>query len=129
MALFETIYHHGRFMARTAEDPGWTSQFREIVLDVGGRFHDLRHANSDYAPIFLSDDYAESQVLGAGLRAAKSEGVAYPSQRLPGGECVGLFYPDMAANPRQGRHFDYHWDGRRVDLYRDMGSGQVFRII
>lgn len=28
-ALFETIHHHGRFMARTKEPPGWTSQFRE----------------------------------------------------------------------------------------------------
>ena len=33
-ALFETIHHHARFMARTAEPPGWTSQFREIILTV-----------------------------------------------------------------------------------------------
>jgi hypothetical protein len=29
----------------------------------------------------------------------------------------------------QGRHLDYHWNGRRVDLYRDAGSGQVYRIV
>ena len=129
VALFETIYHHGRFMARTAEAPGWTSQFREIVLDIDGRLHDLRQANPDDAAIYQSDDYTQSQVLGAGLRAANSEGVVYASQRLPGGECVGLFYPDRGANPRQGRHLDYHWDGRRVDLYRDLGTGLVYRII
>lgn len=33
-ALFETIHHHARFMARTVEAPGWTSQFREIILSV-----------------------------------------------------------------------------------------------
>ncbi len=33
-ALFETIHHHARFMARTKEAPGWTSQFREIVMSV-----------------------------------------------------------------------------------------------
>ena len=33
-ALAETIHHHAIFMARTAEPPGWTSQFREIVMDV-----------------------------------------------------------------------------------------------
>src|SRR3546814_9215696 len=34
-ALAETVHHHARFMARTAEPEGWTSQFREIVLDIG----------------------------------------------------------------------------------------------
>ena len=45
-ALFETLYHHGRFMARTAEAPGWTSQFREIILSVHANLHDLRQAGS-----------------------------------------------------------------------------------
>ena len=44
-------------------------------------------------------------------------------------ECVALFYPDCASNPLQGRHLDYHWDGARVDLVRDAGSGAVFRIV
>ena len=36
VALIETIYHHGRFMRQTSQEPGWTSQFREIVLKVDG---------------------------------------------------------------------------------------------
>ena len=32
VALAETVFHHGVFMAKTKEPPGWTSQFREIVL-------------------------------------------------------------------------------------------------
>ena len=67
-ALLETMYHHGQFMARTRESAGWTSQFRELVLNVEGSLH------------------------------------------------------------KQARHLDYHWDGRRVDLYRDAGNGQVFRV-
>ncbi len=27
------------------------------------------------------------------------------------------------------RYLDYHWDGERVDLVRDAGSGAVFRIV
>jgi hypothetical protein len=49
--------------------------------------------------------------------------------RCASGECVGLFYPDLAANPVQGRHLDYHWDGARVDFYRDAGAAKVFRIV
>jgi len=122
-ALAETIHHHERFMARTAEPEGWTSQFREIALDVKLEAHDLR---GDKA--LLPDGYAESQSLAADLRAAKSDGIVYPSCRQLGGECVALFYPDLAANPVQGRHLDHHWNGARVDLYREVGSGAVYRI-
>jgi RES domain len=46
-ALFETLFHHARFMARTAEVPGWTSQFREITLSVRANLHDLRSTGPD----------------------------------------------------------------------------------
>jgi RES domain len=124
-ALFETMHHHARFMARTSELAGWTSQFREIVLDISGRLHDVRGNAAVHAP----DDYTNSQSLGLALRAAGSNGVIYRSVRCEGGECAGLFYPDLVANAAQGRHLDYHWDGARVDLVRDAGRGEVFRIV
>jgi hypothetical protein len=126
--LFETIHHHGRFMSRTCEAPGWTSQFREIVLDLAGHLKDLRMGQAAFGA-FLTDDYGESQALGAAIKAAALDGVVYPSVRFSEGECVGLFYPDLARLPRQGRHLDYHWDGTRVDMYREPGSGRVFRIV
>jgi hypothetical protein len=129
VALFETVFHHSRFMARTNESAGWTSQFREIVLDVEARLHDLRGRDPRHSAALDPDDYTASQALGAQLRKVGSNGLVYPSVRLAGGECVGLFYPDCAANPIQGRHLDYHWDGARVDLIRDFGGGQVFRLV
>lgn len=129
VALLETAHHHAQFMSRTKEPAGWTSQFREIVLDVTGDLHDLRTGDATLKDVLDPDDYATSQVLGARLRRAGSNGTVYPSVRCPGGECVGLFYPDLAAHPMQGRHLDYHWDGARVSLYRDVGAGQVCRIV
>lgn len=129
VALLETVHHHGRFMARTQEPAGWTSQFREIGLEVEGRLHDLRRGEQGYTALLHPKDYRSGQIFGAQLRAAGVEGLVYPSVRCQGGDCVGLFYPDLAANPTQGRHLDYHWDGARVDLYRDAGSGEVFRIL
>ncbi|KAB0678463.1 RES family NAD+ phosphorylase [Aureimonas leprariae] len=127
-ALAETIHHHERFMARTAEPEGWTSQFREIVLDVNLWAHDLRGDPARFGEALTPDSYVESQAVAADLHAAGSDGIAYPSCRQPDGECVALFYPDLAANPVQGRHLDYHWNGARVDLYREPGSGAVYRI-
>ena len=127
-ALLETMHHHGRFMARTAEPPGWTSSFRELVLDVAAPLHDLRGGDPAWAPALDPDDYAEAQRLAGALRRRGSQGIVYPSRRDPEGECAGLFYPDLAANLVQGRPLDYHWNGADVDLYRDAGSGEVFRV-
>lgn len=127
-ALFETMHHHARFMARTDEAPGWTSQFRELVMELDAVLHDLRGGDAAFAPALDPDDYGPAQALGRALRAGGSDGVVYPSVRDPGGECAGLFYPDLVRNPVQGRHLDYHWDGARVDLCRDAGSGAVFRV-
>jgi RES domain len=129
VALLETIHHHERFMARTREAPGWTSQFREILLKVNARLHDLRKPDADQLQALDPDSYAISQTLAAQLRVAGSDGLVYPSVRHKDGECVGLFYPDLATNAVQGRHLDYHWDGTRVDLYRSPSNGHVFRIV
>jgi RES domain len=129
VALLETIHHHERFMARTREAPGWTSQFREILLEVNARLHDLRKPDADQLQALDPDSYAISQTLAAQLRVAGSDGLVYPSVRHKDGECVGLFYPDLATNAVQGRHLDYHWDGTRVDLYRNPSNGHVFRIV
>jgi len=131
VALSETIHHHQAFMRATAQDPGWTSQFRELILDLEATLHDLRGAG-EAASALDPDDYSVSQPLGAQLRAAGSQGLVYPSLRHPEGACVGLFYPDLATPPRQGRHLDYHWNGERVDLVRvpslDGAAQQVFRL-
>jgi RES domain-containing protein len=126
-ALAETIHHHERFMRRTRERAGWTSQFRELVLDAKLTAHDLTDAGA-YAEALDPDDYGEAQRIGAALRAGGSDGVLYPSVRNPGGRCLGLFYPDLTSPPAQGRHLDYHWNGDRVDFYREPASGAVFEV-
>jgi hypothetical protein len=124
-ALLETIYHHARSMARTSEAPGWTSQFRELALDLDAWLHDLRGGQPAFAPTLDRESYRESQALAAALRTRASEGLVYPSQRH---QCAGLFYPDRVTNVIQGRRLDYHWNGTLVDFYRDAGSGDVYRV-
>ena len=127
-ALLETAHHHARFMANTNEPAGWTSQFREVLLDIQGDLHDLRGDHPVYAEALDPSDYQKAQELGERLHAA-SDGLVYPSVRNPTGECVGLFYPDLASNAIQGAHFDYHWNGTRVDLFREPAKGKVYRIV
>ena len=128
-ALLETRYHHARFLASTAEAPGWVSQFREIILSVSANLSDLRIDPAKARDELAQESYNASQQLSAILKTNGSDGIVYPSTRDPGGECVALFFPDCASNPVQGRHLDYHWNGELIDLYRDANSGQVFRIL
>jgi hypothetical protein len=128
-ALLETMHHHARFMAQTMQEPGWTSQFRELSMAVHASLHDLRDRDEGLADVLAPDAYGAGQRLGSSLRELDSEGVVYPSVRCHGGECVGLFFPDKVSNPTQGRHLDYHWNGAVVDLYRDAASKEVFRVL
>ena len=73
-ALLETMNHHSRFMMRTQEAPGWTSQFRELVMDLDATLHDLRGNNPAVAPALDPDSYVESQALAKALRTVGSDG-------------------------------------------------------
>src|SRR3546814_11569386 len=83
-ALAETVHHHARFMARTAEPEGWTSQFREIVLDIELVAHDLRNGAGAFDEALDPDSHAAGQALGGALRAAGSAGTAYPDRKSGG---------------------------------------------
>ncbi len=68
-ALFATIHHHARFMARTAEPVGWTSQFREIILKVHADLHDHRADVAAFGPCLDPGCYQAAQQLAATLQS------------------------------------------------------------
>lgn len=124
VALAETIHHHARFMAATAEAPGWTSDFRALIGPIDRALQDV----SEVAAVLDPEDYGLSQTLGARLRADGSDGVTWPSLRMPGGRCIGVFWPDVVPIPVQGAHFSYHWDGTRVDYVKRHDTGAVLAV-
>jgi hypothetical protein len=109
-AVAETMHHRAKFMAATAE-PAMKIEMRCYRMAVRGRLHDLRRG---WPAMLDPDDYAPPQALARALRAAGSDGVVYPSVRDPGGQCAGLFYPDLAGPCVQAQHLIYEWDGRRI---------------
>lgn len=124
VAIREVAHHHGIAMAASAEEPGWTSQFRVLVNALDLDLHDVRERPDCHLP----DDYGPPQALARTLRAAGGNGVLYRSVRAPGGDCVGIFWPDLMAIPVQGDHFDFHWDGTRVDRVRNSGTSAIFAL-
>jgi RES domain-containing protein len=128
-AVGETVHHVGRFLAATAEEPGWLAEMRELTGVLSASLLDLREGN--HADLLAADDYRASQAFARTERANGADGTVYPSVRNPGGECFAAFWPNVMAVPAQGRHFRYHWNGTRVDYIRELtldGSGRVFAI-
>ncbi len=124
VAIREVAHHHGKFMAATSEAPGWTSQFRMLVTRIDVTLHDGR----PLPDIHLPDDYTRSQAFGRALRNAGSNGIVYNSVRCESGECAGLFWPDLIPAPVQADHYDFHWDGERVDRIRNCGTQAIFGL-
>ena len=128
VALFETMHHHGIFMAATSEDPGWASGFRELVGTLDADLHDVTNVSLEDA-IYDKDNYTSSQSMAAKHRDEDSNGIIYTSVRYPDGLAVALFWPDVAGIPTQGQHFSYYWDGTTVSQVKNLTSGEVFNIV
>jgi hypothetical protein len=109
-AVAETMHHRAKFMAATRE-PAMKIEMRVYRLPVHGRLHDLRKG---WATMLDPVDYAAPQRLARELREDGADGVVYPSVRHAGGECVGLFYPDLTGPCVQAQHLVYAWDGQRI---------------
>jgi hypothetical protein len=124
VAVAETVHHHQNFMRATNEPPGWTADFRVLIGSIDRDLDDVNGVPGVLEP----DDYVASQAEGRALRAAGSDGLTWNSVRFPGGRCIGLFWPDIVPVPVQGRHYSYHWDGKRVDFVKQHDTGTVLAV-
>jgi RES domain len=118
-AIAETVFHFEAF-ARDSADPPRSEDFRVLVGSVAADFEDVAALPDEEQRAILSpDSYAASQAYARQLRAAGGNGVAYPSVRHAGGQCLGAFRPRAVGIPHQERHLKYRWNGERVDRYFD----------
>jgi hypothetical protein len=79
VAIAETIHHHTKTMLATAEAPGWTSQFRELIGSVDADLDDV----SGMADLLHPDDYTASQAFGAQRRDRRVERDHMAERPLP----------------------------------------------
>ena len=124
VAIREVAHHQGRAMAASREDHGWTSQFRMLINAIDQVLHDVRERRELHA----EDSYSASQVFAKAMRASDSNGLLYRSVRSPAGECVAIFWPDLIPIPVQADHYDFHWDGTRVDRVRNCRTGTILAL-
>lgn len=112
-AIAETRYHREQFM-RATNEARMELDMRVYLVDVDADLHDIRGRQNEYQNAYRHTNYAGGQQLAADLRASGSNGIAYSSVRRDGGECVGVFRPNVLSNARQERHLCYIWDGASI---------------
>lgn len=129
-ALHEHTFHLGRFYGNSGTAPGWVSEVRQLVGSLDTALLDLR--GPGFHAVLSPDlaSYPAAQAFARDHRAAGADGIVYPSQRDPGGECIAVFHPDVVAPPLQRDHFRYHWNGERVDFVQQLsGTRTMFQIV
>ena len=112
-AIAETRFHRENFLRATSQPPIELEMYCYLA-DVVCALHDLRGKRIELPDVYDPMSYAASQKVGAELRAAGSNGVAFDSVRRAGGECVAVFRPRLVQNLRQGVHLRYAWDGTAI---------------
>jgi RES domain-containing protein len=113
-AVAETRYHSAKFLAATGEAP-IRLQMRLYTVKAKGQVVDLRRAAGGMAEVFAPDDYGPGQSLGRRLRQEGTAGLAYPSVRRPGGECLAAFRPRLLSDCLHAAYLEYHWNGREIE--------------
>ena len=113
-AIAETVFHAERQLRATNEDAidfDMDSYVGEVVRpleDVRGTpFAHLHQPNLDTWPV--------CQAFASERRAAGARGLWYPSDRRPGGECIGAFQPQAVSVPTRDRHYRYCWNGSVIN--------------
>lgn len=128
-AIHEHAFHMARHYARTAEEPGWISQVRELVGTIDRQLTDIRLGDNAALLDPDPDRYAAPQSFAKAERDAGRDGIVYPSVRRAGGECFAAFWPDVVTIPVQGDHYAYHWNGEAIDyVKRQSGEEAVFEL-
>jgi hypothetical protein len=113
-AVAETRYHAGRFLAATSEAP-MRLQMRLYTVKAKGQVVDLRKVAAKQSELFDPDDYAPGQALGRRLRGEGAWGLAYPSVRRAGGDCLAAFRPRMLSDCLHAAYLEYQWNGATID--------------
>jgi len=74
-------------------------------------------------PIYASDDYSASRVLGQDTLKAGAPGLRYHSVRAPGHTCWALMTPRPVRSIVQSHHYEMVWNGAITSVSKLVGSG------
>jgi hypothetical protein len=108
-------------MEATAEPP-MRQQMRLYTVAAQGSVVDLRNDTSLDLAVLSPDDYLPGQLLGRSVREAGAPGIAYPSVRDNGGECLAAFRTTLLRDCHHAAYLEYNWNGTNVDMVFELSQ-------
>jgi hypothetical protein len=117
VALNEVGHHHKARLLATKAAAGTTVPLYSLTVHVDVVVDDVRTASGGDASLYYPDDYSAGHAYGAKSRDAGNAAVHYDSVRYPGGECVGLFWPDGVKTASTGDEYRAYFDGAVITEY------------
>lgn len=115
-SIAEVVYHKGRRLGEIVvpEEPNQrpredTSTYDDWLANFQAGFHvlDPPKKYSEYLQAEpVPQCYASSQVLAKRLLTQGSNGVAYPSVRYSGAQCIACFRPALVYNPHRSERIE-----------------------
>jgi hypothetical protein len=111
-ALEEVRFWQSRYL-KGDRAPATRLDFRMLAGVLEGEFLDLRRA--DLQAEFDPDSYGASQAFARIHRLAE-RGLAYPSLRAPGGNCVVGFLPGTVRDLKHHHQVVMAWDGKELAI-------------
>ncbi|MBF3650273.1 RES family NAD+ phosphorylase [Burkholderia pseudomallei] len=120
-AIAETRYHTSLFLAATKEPP-MRQQMRLYTVAAQGEVADVRTWRERDPALLDLVDYSAGQALGRAVRDAGGAGIAYPSVRDPGGECLAAFRTTLLHDCRHAAYLEYNWNGAAIDAVFELNQ-------
>jgi hypothetical protein len=119
-AIAETRHHRSRLLAQSNAPPAWLP-LTAFTVAIRGELHDVRGLQALLPRVYARDDYTASQKFGRRLHDRGSNGIAYDSVRMTGGQCFAVFHPRVLGACRRAQELYYRWDGTAITevLVRD----------
>ena len=119
-ALAEVTHHQQTYWGKVEDLAYDRFVFRELCCDFVTEKYKCIEANDETKGLLAPNDYSQSQQLGRELRQSGIQGLRYPSVRLEGGLCFGLFSPKTVKRVVQAKHYEM--------VYRE-GALQVNQLL
>jgi hypothetical protein len=116
-ALRESGHHQMLRLTATSAPPGTTVPMFSFSLHIDTTIADVRRRAGGDVAVYDPASYAASQPFGKRVRADGHDGLHFDSVRHPGGECVGIFWPDGVKHARTGTEWRFYFDGVQISEY------------
>nr|WP_246794685.1 RES family NAD+ phosphorylase [Burkholderia perseverans] len=120
-AIAETRHHTGLFLAATREAP-MRQQMRLYTVQAQGEAADIRDWPGRDPALLDPVDYSAGQAFGRMVRGAGFAGLAYPSVRDPGGDCLAAFRTSMLRDCHHAAYLEYSWNGTAIDAVFELNQ-------